>query len=194
MGTEALWVPLAVGALSAGAQYYNGQRTANRQDNALAEQIRNQSALRQRAGQRIAQTVAETAASTPETDRQGVLQQYIDQLRAHRAAATGAFGMPVGGSQAFQQDAQQAAEGVQGYGDKVASLMARIDAPTLQRQREAFRIGDLGVDLGGIRSAANGQNFLDELRLRSVRRNPWVDAFSQLGMGYAQGRATGRVT
>ncbi len=185
MGTEALWVPLAIGAASAGAGYINSQRTARRQDEALAQQIRDQVAARQAAAQRVAQTVQETAASAPEQDRAGALQGYLDALRAHRAAASGAMATPGGTSAAFQQDARDAAGGVQDYGDRVADLMARIDAPALQRQREGFAIGNLGVDLARLRSKAQGMDFLNELRLRGIRRNPWLDLATQTGQSAA---------
>lgn len=188
MGSEALWVPLVVGALSAGAGYVNTRNTARRQDNALAEQIRNQSQQRQAAADRLTQTVQQIAASNPEQDRADTLQQYLMATRAHRDAATGAMQTPVGASDAFKQDAGQAAAGVQSYGDQVAGLMARISAPTLQRQREGFDIGNLGTDLSVLRSKAQGADFLNQLKLRSIKRNPWLDAGSQIGMGYAMGR------
>jgi hypothetical protein len=174
--------------LSAGASYVNTQNTSRRQDNALAEQIRSQAQQRQATNDRLAQTVRQVAASNPEQDRADTLQQYLMATRAHRNDATGAMQMPVGASDAFKQDAGQAAAGVQSYGDQVAGLMARIAAPTLQRQREGFDIGNLGADLGTLRSGAQGDDFLNQLKLRAIRRDPWLDAGSQLGMGYATGK------
>lgn len=185
MGTESVWVPLVVAAVSAGAQYYNTQQTAHRQDNALAQQIRDQAAQQREADARVTKTVQDTAASNPDAARASALDQYVTQLKRHQAAADGNLAMPVGGSDAFKADAAKAAMGVQDYGTKFADLMSRIDAPALQRQQEAFNFGDLGTDLTNIKRNAAGQDFLDELRLRSIRRNPWVDMASQMGMAYA---------
>lgn len=189
MGTESVWVPLAIAAVSAGAQYYNTQQTAHKQDNALAEQIRNQAAQQREADARVTKTVQDTAASNPDAARDSVLDQYMQQMRRHQTAATGNLNTPVGASQAFKQDAANAALGVQNYGSQFADLMSRIDAPALQRQQEAFNFGNLSTDLAGIKRNAAGQDFLDELRLRSIRRNPWIDAASQMGMAYASGAA-----
>lgn len=189
MGTESVWVPLAIAAVSAGAQYYNTQQTARKQDNALAEQIRNQAAQQREADARVAKAVQDTAASNPDAARTDALDQYVQQLRRHQEAATGNLNTPVGASQAFRQDAADAALGVKNYGDQFANLMSRIDAPAIQRQQEAFNFGDLSTDIAGIKRNASGQDFLDELRLRSIRRNPWIDAGSQIGMAYALGAA-----
>ena len=83
------------------------------------------------------------------------------------------------GSDAFKDYAQQGAQGVQQYADKSAGLMSRIDAPGMQRMGEGFSRGHLGTDVGLIAREASGQAFMDDLRLRSIRRNPWIDAAAQ---------------
>lgn len=182
-------IPYAVAAISAGAQYANTQNTARKQDNALAQQIRDQMAQRQKSAQAITKSVQSISASSPDSARETALQGYLRAIQAHKDGAAGTMTTPGGTSQAFQQDAKSAAAGVQDYGDKVASLMASIDAPARQRQAEGVSIGDLAASLGRLRSDAQGSDFLNALRLRGIRRDPWLDAGAQFGMGWAQGKA-----
>lgn len=64
MGTEAVWVPLVMAAVATGASVYNTRQTERRQDNALAQQIRN---LREVVGRpdRLCGVVALPGHNTP---------------------------------------------------------------------------------------------------------------------------------
>lgn len=173
------YVALALAAAAAGAQYYNTQSTARKQDNSLAMQIRNQGDKQRQADERVGEEVEKMQGSTAEASRREALDGYIAALRKGKgtleSGLTGGFG-----SDAFRSDSAQAANDVNYYGQRTAGLMSRIDAPAMQRQGEAFGYGRLATDLGLIGREARGQNFLDELRLRAIRRNPNIDLFSSL--------------
>lgn len=189
MGAEALWVPLAMSALGAGINYNEQRKVAKRQDNILAGQIQQNSARQAEADRAVSDTLRNAAASTSEDSRSSAAAQYLDQVRGAQAGATRGLGQVGAVSSAYQQAANDAALGVGDYASQTANLMARIDAPTQQRQQEAQSSDRLRTELGLIGRKAAGDDYLAQLRLRSVRSNPWAGVASQLMSGAAQGMA-----
>lgn len=183
-------VALALAAAAAGTSYYNTQQTAKRQDNALATSLTNQAKKQREADAKVNAEVEKVKASTAEDERRQAFSQYMDTLARGKQKADAGLEGQIGGA-AFQSDAAAAKDAVAQYGAKNADLMARIDAPGLQRQGEAFGYGHLGTDLDLIGREAKGQAFLDELRLRAVRRNAGLDALSSFLGGAASGAASG---
>ena len=181
-------IALALAAASAGTQYYNTQQTAKRQDTQLAESLRSQGAKQREADALVADKVTEMQGSTAESDRRQALDSYIAALRKGKGNSEAGLA-PLVGSDRFKADAAAAAEGVQNYGEKTAGLMARMDAPSMQRQREATGYGRLASDIGLIGRESRGQAFIDDLRLRAIRRNAGLDLLS--GLLGAAGAAAG---
>jgi len=197
MGTEAIWIPLAMTALGAGVNYNEQRKTAKRQDNILAGQIQQNSARQAEADRAVSDTLRTAATSSGEESRQGAAAQYLDQVRAAQAGATRGLGQVGAVSGAYQQAANDAALGVGDYASQTANLMARIDAPAQQRQQEAQSSDRLRSNLGLIGRKAAGDDYLAQLRLRNVRPNPWAGVAAQLMSGAAQGmagRASGATT
>lgn len=182
-------VALGLAAASAGTQYYNTQQTAKRTDRALATSIRNQGEKERQATGRVNEEVEKLKGSTADASRRKSLDSYMETLLRNRGKSdNGLIGQP--GGEAFQQAAARASEGVQDYGTTTADLMSRIDAPTMQRQQEAFGYGNLATDLGLIGREAKGMAFLDDLRYRKAsQRNAGLDALSALLSGAAGGVA-----
>lgn len=187
MGTEAAWVPLVISAIGAGAGAYETNRTLNKQDAAAAQGIRQQSQRQHQADERVNQELGDLQGSNAEAERTAANDQFVQQLQRNRAAASGALPNVAGASSRFASDLTAANEDSDSLATRVASLMARIDAPTLQRQREGTAFGRLATDLGQIGRASAGDDFLTQLRVRGIRENPWVMA----GGGLAQGVGTG---
>lgn len=188
MGAEGIWIPLALSALSAGANYYNTRQTQKKQDNILAGQIRQQGVRQQEADQAIAEAMRERAAQGAENERAAIGNQYLDQVRAAQANAQRGLGQVGQVSRAYQVDANNAALGIGDYGARTADLMARIDAPAQQRQREGVADARVAMELDQIGRRSRADDYLAQLRLRGVQRNPWVDMASSLmgaGAGFA---------
>lgn len=188
MGTEALWVPLAVGALSAGAGAYNADRTARKQSAAATQGILQQQARQREATARVNQQIGAVERSTPEGERAAATDAYLAQLRANRAGVEGS--PTLGGSDRFRADTDAAKVDIQNYGTNAAKTLASIDAPLNQRITESRGVGRAGVDLNRIAGEAQGDDFLNKLRMSQIRRNPWIDAASQIGTSYAKGAAS----
>ena len=180
---------LAVAAAAAGAQAYNTRQTARRQDSAAADSIRNQSRRQRDIDAKVNENVTTLEGSNAADERAEALQSYTEQLRRKQAIAGQGLDGP--GGSAFQSDAAIAEQGVSDYGATNAGLLSRIDAPTMQRAGEARDVGFLGTDIGLEARAAQGQSFIDDLRLRAIRRNPWIDAAATAASAYAGGMGAG---
>lgn len=188
-------IPLAMMAVASGAQYANTRRVQNKQDATAAQAIQSQAAKQRQLDARVGEEVSRLEGSTAEDERRQRMGEYMDTLMRNRAQMQA--GGDVGG-QAFRQGAEAASAQVQDYAGKTAGLMARIDAPTMQRQNEGFGFGRLATDASLIAREAQGQSFLDELRMRAIRRNPYLDAiasgaqaagsaYASYGGGYGNG-------
>lgn len=188
-------MPLALTALSAGANYHNTRQTAKKQDNILAGQIRQNSARQAEADQAVSDTLRDRATQGAEEERGQVGEQYLQQVRAAQGTATRGLGQAGAVSNAYQESANNAALGIGDYAERTAGLMSRIDAPTQQRQREGQSDARLAMELGDIGRRSQADDYLAQLRLRGVQRNPWVDLASSLmgvGAGYAAQAGSGQ--
>lgn len=190
------WVALALAAAAAGTQYYNTERTAKRQDQQVAAGIRNQGRLQQQADAKVAAEVEALKGSTAEASRRKALDDYTGALQSRKARIEGGL-TPAIGSEDFRADAAQAANDSFAYGTENAGLLSRIDAAGDQRRGEGFGVSNLASGLGLIGRESSGQNFLDELRLRAIRRNAGLDLAAGLmsaGAGAAGAGAGGAVS
>lgn len=184
-------IALALAAAAAGTSYYNTQQTAKKTDRAAAAGIRSQAERQRQADARTNQIIDAQSASTPDAAKMDTLGQYMQQVRAGAAGAGRGIQQSGATSRAAQESAADAALGVSSYGGKIAELMAAMDAPQLQRRQEAVNMARGGSDLERIASFAGGDQFLNQLRLQGIRRNPWLDAFSSFAGGAASGAAGG---
>lgn len=191
MGTEAIWVPAVISAIGAGASYYNTQQTAKRQDRALADQITGQRQRQSDANRVVNEQLERIAGSDAEAERAASMDSYLQQLRRNQGAATGTLGGVGAVSDRFATDAAGAAGDINQYATGTADIFSRIDAPLMQRRNEGIDFARTGNQLGIIGDLAGGDNYIGDLRRRSITRNPWVDAFSQVAQGYGSSAGGG---
>ncbi len=178
------------GVIDGLANVWNTRNTERKQDAALAQEIRDQARYQQQADAKVNEEVGRLQTSTADASRRKALDSYQQALIANKRKIDAGLTPAIGG-QAFKADAASAAQGVDQYGQTNADLMSRTDAPDMQRQQEAFGYGNLATDLGLIDRQAKGQDFIDQLRLRSIRRNPWVDAFSAIDQAGTRAAVSG---
>lgn len=190
MGTEAWWVPYAIATVGAGTAAYETDRTAKKQDRAAALGIRQQAERQRQADQRVNRELQQIKQSDAEAERAAANEQFVQQLQRNRAVAGGALPNVAGASDRFAQDLEKSTEDSDSMAERVAALMARIDAPTLQRQREGRAMGRLATDLGQIARLSAGDDFLAQLRLRGIRENPWVMAGASIAQGAGSSMAS----
>lgn len=194
MGTEAIWVPLVTAAVAAGTSYYNSNQTAKRQDRAAADAIRNQRAIQDEANAKVNRTLQDVQASSPAEERKTAEDAYLQQVKNAQSLARANLDED-GVSSAYDEAAGKAGNQAQGYAQQIAGLMARMDAPINQRTNEGFSFGNLTSDLGGVQRKSAGQQWIDQLKAATIRRNPWLDAaasaMSAYGSSYGAGGASG---
>lgn len=172
-------IPIALMAAGTLAQQSENDRVIKKQDEATAQGLLNQSRRQQDADRRVNDEIAQLETSTAADDRAQRLGQYMQQLQRGQRQALSGLSSPVGGA-TFQADAGAARTGADNAAATTAGLMSRIDAPQLQRQQEAFGYGKLATDLDMEARASRGQQFIDQLRLRQIRRRPEVDLLAGL--------------
>jgi hypothetical protein len=182
MGAAAL--PLVALAVGTGAQVYNQNRTAKRQDEALAAGIRKQAGEQRRADQRIGEAIGQIEQSSPADAIRQAREGYQTAIRGTEGLARSGQALS-GLSDEFDAASRDANAQAAGRVGKIADLLSRIDAPLQQRQGEGFLSQDLSTDLGVIRRRAQGQDQLARLRASQIRNNPWIDAFAGAAKGYA---------
>lgn len=171
---------------AAGGSAYNTQQTAKRQDAAAAEGIRRQSENQRRATANVNKTVEQVGKSSAEPDRMQALEQFLTAIRQRAGQARQGMGA-TGLSSAYDQLAGSEAANAEQYALGQAGNLATIEGATRQRQREGNAFGDLGMNLDAMSGDVRGDQFLTDLRVRGIRRNPWIDAASAAAGGYASG-------
>ncbi len=179
------WVATAVVLIGAAANQYNTHQTQKRQDNELGLQIQQRAARQNEADKEVMKTIADRAANDSNAGRSSMLDQYMNQVRSAQGAATTGLRQVGGVSDAYRQAANDAALGISDYAGDTADLMSRIDAPVRQRQGEQQQNAQLSTALSLIGNRSAGQDFLSNLRLQGIRRNPGLDAFVQVANAYA---------
>ncbi|QEU34138.1 hypothetical protein [Stenotrophomonas maltophilia] len=173
------FIPIAIALAGTAAQQAETQRVERKQDQETAQGLLNQSRRQQDADRRVNDEIAQLETSTADAARNDRLGQYMQQLQRGRKQAVAGLEGPIGGA-TFQADAGAARAGADNAAATTAGLMSRIDAPQLQRQQEAFGYGKLATDLDMEARASRGQQFIDQLRLRQIRRRPEVDLLAGL--------------
>ena len=184
------FIGLGIALLGAAASAYNTQQTAKKQDRALAAQITQQGKKQQQASAKIAEALAAQAQSDAVDEQAQQMDSYLATLRQGQQNA-GLNTGPGGFSEEYRRGTAEAGEQIGEYGTGRAGLLSRIDAPRLQRQNEGILFDTLGNELRMIGREASGQNYLDQLRLNSIRRDPWLDALSGVATSYG-GSMAGR--
>ena len=184
------FIGLGIALLGAAASAYNTQQTAKKQDRALAAQITQQGKKQQQASAKIAEALAAQAQSDAVDEQAQQMDSYLATLRQGQQNA-GLNTGPGGFSEEYRRGTAEAGEQLGEYGTGRADLLSRIDAPRLQRQNEGILFDTLGNELRMIGREASGQNYLDQLRLNSIRRDPWLDALSGVATSYG-GSMAGR--
>lgn len=184
------FIPIAIALAGTAAQQAETQRVERKQDRETAQGLLSQSRRQQEADRRVNDEIAQLETSTADAARNDRLGQYMQQLQRGRKQAVAGLEGPIGGA-TFQADAGAARAGADNAAATTAGLMSRIDAPQLQRQQEAFGYGKLATDLDMEARASRGQQFIDQLRLRQIRRRPEVDLLAGLATAAGDSMAGG---
>lgn len=168
------FLPIAMAVAGTALQQSETRRVERKQDDELGRQLIALGQKRSKADARVDEEVSQVENSRSGDERAERMEQYMQMLRRGKSGVQAGL-TPEFGSQTFRADSQQAANDALAYATDQADLTARIDAPLLQRQGEAFGYGRLATDIDQIGREVAGQRFVDELRMRGIRRRPGVD-------------------
>lgn len=160
------------------------------QDRETAANIMKQAAANREASGRVGKTIENLQQSGPESDvaaRRSAYTSALQRTQPANAALPGVAG--TGGSRRFAEDVSAAREGAAVAGADEADSLANIEAPMLQRQREAQDAAGTASDLSLIQNRASGQDFLSKLRLSAIRPNAALSAGGQLLSGFGSATA-----
>lgn len=184
------WIAPVIMLAAAAANQYNTNQVAKKQDSQAAIGIMEQGRRQKQADAKVNDEVQKLKTSDASDERATRLQDYMTTLARGKQSAQAGLTPDIGGA-AFKADSAQAATAVQDKAASTAGLMARIDAPGMQRQGEGFDYGNLATDLDLIKRQAAGEDFLNQLRIRAIRRNPYIDLAAATASGYAGALAGG---
>jgi len=187
MGTEAIWIPIALAAASGGVSYVNNRNTAKKQDQELAGSLRSKRALQQKADSEVQKLITDTEKSNPQEEIAKSLSQYTEQLRRSQGMQGSAIQGLSGASDKYQQDQVAANSGIAQYGDKIAGLMSRIDGAARQRENEGVNRMDFQNRISMLGREGEGQDFLSRMRLDGIRPNAGLSALSEILAGASGG-------
>lgn len=183
-------LPLALSAVSAGASYVNTRNQAKSADRLAAQQLTATNQRQARADQVSAALSNRVANSTPKEEKANRMSGYMEQLQ--KAKVDSLSGLPeiAGASDTFRRDSANAALGVEGFGSDYADTASVIDAAGDQRRGERKDMARSTLDLGMIQREQQGSDRIFDLKARSIRGNPWLQALSQVA-GAAAGATAG---
>jgi hypothetical protein len=188
MGTESVWVPLALAAVSAAGTAYNQYDVAKKQNAASTDMMRTQQTRQREANAQTDQQIAAIKNSNADSARQQSLDGFLSTLRANAVNSRGTT--PVLGGDRFQADANSTNAAIQNYGTNRADILSRILAPMEQRRNEVQGMARTNDELAGIARNAEADRFLSQLRMQNIHANPWISAGSQVA-GAAAGAMAG---
>lgn len=201
MGTEAFWVPVALSALSEGANYANQTAATSRANSAETQNILQQQQLRSKAQGEVGALTSQIASNSPTQLAATATGDYVSQLRKNAAgsvlggstssspttygASTSSLPTSVNGSSRYAAGLPASQQQVEDYGNQYAGEMGNIDAAVRQRQNEGLATQTLATGLNGLNLQSYGANFVNQLRAQTAgQANPWVSLFAgMLGSG-----------
>lgn len=178
---------LAAIGLQAGGSAIDSYQKGKQADGIRAEQIagiENQRKVQRMADASINRHISGLGASSPNAERTNAAGQYLGAIRANKENVMPRSG--VMGSSRFREDEAAARSGTAGFGTKIADLLSRINAPALQRQREAEQFAALSTDVSAARRNSDREQYLTQLRTQAIPGVSGAGSFvSGIGSGLA---------
>lgn len=175
------------------AQQYGDAQTRRDQQHEVERRAEQARQLNERAGARVSQEVDKLKSSTDEAAKleENKLQgDFMEALRRAQIANGGSGGLSDAEngavSDTFRADAATARNANVAGNRAAVNSLSRIDAPFMQRVREATGGSRLRSDLSRVAQEGEGQDFLSQLRLSLISPNAGLNAAGQFANAYGQ--------
>lgn len=184
MGTEAIWVPLVIAAVGTGVQVYNTQQTERRQTNEVNRQLREQADIDKKGQAAVQAQLLKQQQSSPDAFAKSSLDQYMTQIQQSQSKANAGLGAVGAVNERFNEGAADAAGDIFSDSAARATSLSKIDAPRLQRMAEGISFNRTNQDIGRVGALSDSARYLGDIRMRGIKRDPWLDAVGSLAQGY----------
>ncbi len=192
----AMAIAVAASVAAAGLEYYNQTQTEEKQDQAEASNIENQTALDKKANQDTqAMLQKDASGNNDNSQKSSLLNTFQKAVAANQGNATGGLNQVGNVSGAYTKAANDAALGISNYANTQSTNLAGMDAPGLQRQSENANLAAYGSQIGGISQQSQGDAAVANIKLQGIQQNPWLSAaaagLSSFGSSGMSGMLTG---
>jgi hypothetical protein len=178
------WVATGIAIATAVLGAYQADRVADKNDAIATQGIQTQRRNQRDVDTRVNRIIDDTAASDAMGNKAANDANFMAAI--NRGQQRARKGLQAGGvSQEFDALAGQSAANAFDYAGTISDLMSRIDAGGQQRMDERNAFGGLGMDLDVLGRGIQGDQFLTDLALKGVRRNPWIDGAVAAGNAYS---------
>jgi hypothetical protein len=186
-------IGLALAAASTAATVYNARQTAHKQDQQLASQLRAQASKQKMADEQTRNLLQhEAGLSGNNADAKNTsLAAFTNAIQANKGNATSGLQSQGAVSDAFKKAGSDAALGMATGAGNYAGLVSDIDAPMQTRRNDQRSLDDYANSIDQIKRFSAGDDFLAQMRLKSIRPNPWIGAAASLAGGLGSGMASG---
>lgn len=184
------WVTIAITVGSTLVNAEQQHQVADKQDNQLAAQIRQQMGTQQKVAGKTAQLVnAAKGATNDQPQADAAKQQYDTAVKANAATAAQPYQVTGDTSKAYADATKNAALGVSNYTNTKSGLMADMAAPGLARQNAQTGIDNYKIDTGQLNQNQSLDNYVNQIKLQGIHASPWLSLLSGAGAAYAKARS-----
>lgn len=183
------WVAVAIMVGTAAAGAYESEQVAHKQDKILASEMAQQQATEKKNAAATAALVQNQKKQPQQTQQtaDAAKQQFQQAVKANAAQAAVPLNAVGNVSQAYEKAKKNAALGVADNVSTYGALTANIGAPTRARQANQTNLANYGIGMNLNNQEQQGQNYVDQLKLRSVHTNPYLSLLLSGLSGYAKG-------
>ena len=180
--------PLSIGMSVGGSllQSFNARHADRKRDRILRLIMERRARQQDEIDAALMGEVGTLRGETPEAERDKAMSEFVGQLRATRAAQPTSYGARGTVSAREAGDLKEATGQLGQFANREADITARIDSQRRMREGQGLRLGRLGTDLTEKARLIDSADFLDQLRLNRVRKNPWLDMLGSAMKGAGQ--------
>lgn len=191
MGTEGIYIPLILAAVGAATTAYTQKQAADKQDNQLSASLRAQRDKQHEADQKTNALIAQQGNVDDSKQKGSSLAAFTQAIQQNQGNAVNPLNQVGNVSDAYKKAGSDAVLGINKTGGNFADLVSSIDAPGQQRRDNIKNLDDYNSDINLIKRRNQGDDFLNQMRLRGIQPNPYGMLAGGLLSGAGKGIASG---
>ncbi|HET9679402.1 MAG TPA: hypothetical protein VFP95_02440 [Gammaproteobacteria bacterium] len=181
-----MWWYIAAAVAGALLKSYNTNKMLDKKDAATARLIKNQGVWQDKADKKISEKLDDADDNTAKKEQQVAAQQYKNTLASAQPVDKG----PKKSSEYAEALAESLAK-KQGKIADLTNMMAKVDKIGMDRFSQGLGYANLGSQVNTLSNFARGQRNVDQIKVNSIRRNPWLDFLSAGLQAYGRSGMSG---